>query len=293
MSVIHRMQPQKKVGFQTMVVGESGIQGTTINVAIGFRANETDYTHGTGGGGAMRIWVQGSSYTTNTFATILVPPTYVMGGGGLASLQANLRFFSNTGTQTTRGGSSQNTWLDLSTYPSWHLSKSTLGTGTWRFWMQLRDKASTKLISNVYGELQVQLAKTGTFTCPDPEMRIELADGSFVLAKELKVGMLVKAMHEKTKEWGSYKVTVAESSTNYKVKIVFTDGTEVKCSSKHRFFIDDTEMIRAMDMTKGYQIGGKEVEEVYIIGEGEVISIEVEDAHTYMMEGFLCHNGKP
>lgn len=292
MSMIHRSPPHKLVGFRTCAVLTQGNDSTEANCVFGFR----EYNSGSGkerGGHSIDHTgtVFPSNVLVNSYSTAWV---FLQNGGGMGSLQANVRPFSAVGT-ATRGGSATNTWIDLSTYPKWFIRK-TAGTGVtrWRMWLQLRDKASLKLISNVYLELISEIVSTSfTPTCPDPEMNIELADGTQIKARDLQVGMFVRAMHEHTREWGAYEVTVVESSDNEKVKIVFTDDSEVKCSANHRFFINEIDMIRAYDLTPGYKLGNKEVKDVFYIGTGEVIHIEVDQAHTYVMEGLLSHNLKP
>ena len=294
MSMMHRAAPHKLVRFKTCAILRQGNDSTEANAVFGFRrAAVDDGVSGTGRGGHVIDHV-GQVFESNTLALSSSPWAYLQNGGGIGSLQANVRPFSAVGT-ATRGGSATNTWIDLSTFPAWFIRK-TAGTGVtrWRMWIQLRDKASLKLISNVYLELISEIvATTVTPTCPDPEMRIELADGTQIKARDLQVGMFVRAMHEHTREWGAYEVTVVESADNEKVKIVFTDDSEVKCSANHRFFINEIDMIRAYDLTPGYKLGDREVKDVFYIGTGEVIHIEVDQAHTYVMEGLLSHNLKP
>jgi hypothetical protein len=208
-------------------------------------------------------------------------------GGGANNYQANARFFSQSGG--TLVGSSANTWIDCGADPWWGIYTTTTAVNI-RFWLQLREKNSLKLISNVYCECSAEYEYLG---CPDPSMRITLANGSTIRAGELKVGMKVLAVHETTKELGSYPITNIKIQQAIKFRIRFDDGKEIICSDLHRFYLEDGDtLIRACKLNVGMRLGKSTITAIDYVGAGEVVSFEVEDAHTYFMEGVLSHNFK-
>jgi len=129
--------------------------------------------------------------------------------------------------------------------------------------------------------------------CPDPSMQISLADGGEVAAGDLKVGDMVRTMHETTLKWGDYKVTHKEIVNQPKLEIVFNDGEKkVIVSESHRFWVNDSDWVYATDLKKGDDVSGWSVSSISTLGEGPVVKITVDDAHTYIMEGLFSHNIK-
>ena len=129
--------------------------------------------------------------------------------------------------------------------------------------------------------------------CPDPSMMIHLADGGEVAAGELKVGDMVRTVHEKTFEWGDYKVTHKEIVNQPKIEISLDNGKKkVIVSESHRFWTNDKDWVHTADLKKGDSLSGYIVSDMKVLGEGPVVKITVDDAHTYMMEGLFSHNIK-
>jgi len=129
--------------------------------------------------------------------------------------------------------------------------------------------------------------------CPDPSMMIHLADGDEVAAGELKVGDMVRTMHEKTLEWGDYKVTYKEIVNQPKIEVSLDGGSKkVIVSESHRFWVNEKDWVNTVDLKKGDSLSGYIVSDMKALGEGPVVKITVDDAHTYIMEGLFSHNIK-
>jgi hypothetical protein len=131
--------------------------------------------------------------------------------------------------------------------------------------------------------------------CPTPEMRILLADGRNIKAGDITVGTKITTVHEKTGEWGQYRVSYAGRMIQ-PILSVKIGGTSVKVSDSHKFLTENNGYVTISDLKIGSVIrtvtGLAKLESKNRIGEGEVVKIEVEEAHTYVMEGIISHNIK-
>jgi hypothetical protein len=128
-------------------------------------------------------------------------------------------------------------------------------------------------------------------TCPTPDMGILLMDGEFVNAGDLRPGMWVYTAHEHTGNWGNYPVTRVSREKADRVKITTNSGS-ISCSLNHKFKIDGG-WVEAKDVVVGQKLSGQQVVKIDPLGVGDVMSITVDDAHTYVCEGFLSHNKTP
>ena len=131
--------------------------------------------------------------------------------------------------------------------------------------------------------------------CPAPWVEILLADGGIVQAGDIKVGMEVYTRHETTNEWGVYPVTAVEMGEDERWEVVLDDGRIFVGTFNHRVHTgnDWTEIrnLKAGDklvQTDGYGI----VQYSKQLDRGAIVKITVDDAHTYISEGFLSHNVK-
>jgi len=132
--------------------------------------------------------------------------------------------------------------------------------------------------------------------CPDPSMLLLLADGSWIAAGDLQIGMMLRTQHEHTFEWGDFNVIGKSIMIQPKREVVFAaepENKKVIVSESHRFWVDNkTAWINTKDLEIGDVINGLIVKEINDVGEGPVVRITVDEAHTYIMEGFLSHNMK-
>ena len=135
----------------------------------------------------------------------------------------------------------------------------------------------------------------GSGVCPTPDMSILIAPNTWVMAGDLKVGDYVYTKHEHTGEWGSYQVTLANPATNTVSQTVI-GGKTLKVSSNHRFLTESMGFVPLSELWVGAKVqtidGIAEIESIEELGELPVIQIEVDQAHTYVIEDVVSHNRK-
>ena len=157
--------------------------------------------------------------------------------------------------------------------------------------------------------------------CPDPNMTVLMADGSYKKAGQLVVGDLVKTYHEKDLEKASKKslvlasggaekysqireqlessyakATLGEYKVEFvdiikdveKIKLTF-EGSEIICSLSHKFYVNDS-WKEAKELTAGDVVSGKKFISKENVENGDVVFITIKDAHTYICENLLSHN---
>ena len=131
--------------------------------------------------------------------------------------------------------------------------------------------------------------------CPTPDMTILLSDGSTKPAGELQVGDEVDTLHEDTLNRGNHKVTYVAIKQAPILELDFS-GTTIKCSTSHKFY-SNNEWVTSSDLVVGQKVSLLDGEVEFTgsteLGEGDVVKMTVEDAHTYICEGFLSHNKTP
>lgn len=132
---------------------------------------------------------------------------------------------------------------------------------------------------------------TDTTTCPSPNTPILLADGTEILAGDLKPGMLVRTSHEHTKVWGNYPVTEVRIVKDKRLCLVFDQG-RIICSPTHKFSTGDG-WKEAAKYRIGEVLQHKTVRVIEYLDDGDVVAITVDDAHTYVSNGLLSHNKTP
>jgi hypothetical protein len=144
-----------------------------------------------------------------------------------------------------------------------------------------------------YGDLNQECGTAPL--CPTPDMPILISPNSWVMAGDLKVGDYVYTKHETTGEWGSYQVTSANSGTNMVSRTVI-GGQELKVSSNHKFLTESMGFVPLSELWVGAKVqtvdGIAEIESIESIGIMEVIQIEVDQAHTYVIGEVVSHNRK-
>jgi len=133
--------------------------------------------------------------------------------------------------------------------------------------------------------------------CPDPNMPILMADGTEKRAGDVEVGDYVLTQHEKTFDWGKYKVVHVRIAKAEKYKLVFAHlsgneslNKEVIVSESHSFHVKNGNWKNTWKLEVGDIIDQYELISSEKIGVGDVVRIEVDDAHTYVCCGFLSHN---
>lgn len=126
-------------------------------------------------------------------------------------------------------------------------------------------------------------------SCPSPETPILLPDLKTIPAGELKVGMNVMARLENQLIWGGYPVTRVEIVKDQRLKFTFDYGTFI-CSPTHKFCHNDWQWREASSYSVGDEIQDHKILAIEPDGEGDVVVITVDEAHTYVAGPFLSHN---
>jgi len=129
--------------------------------------------------------------------------------------------------------------------------------------------------------------------CPAPWINITLADGGTVKAGDIKPGMIVYTRHETTGEWGNFPVTVVRNGKDNRWTILFESGIEFVGTFNHPVMVDDA-WVEIQHLKAGDKVvqpeGFAVVKSAKYFDHGPIVKIEVQDAHTYLTEGFLSHN---
>ena len=132
--------------------------------------------------------------------------------------------------------------------------------------------------------------------CPDPTTPILTSPTSSVPAGSLVVGDYIYTMHETTKEFGNFKVVMADIWQQPKLHFHFADNTEIIVSESHRFLLADDTWEKSIKVSVGTLLkgidGNKEVTSITSVGSGPVVKFEIESAHTYVSAGIISHNAK-
>jgi len=131
--------------------------------------------------------------------------------------------------------------------------------------------------------------------CPTPDMMIMIDHSKWMRAGDLRVGTEIYTIHDKTEEWGYYKISHAEIMIQPIVRVVIGDKT-VTVSDTHKFLTSDNVYVRITDIEIGKEIktvtGTLPLISKDRIDMGEIVKIEVEEAHTYVIDDIISHNLK-
>mgnify|MGYP000368398478 CR=1 FL=1 len=129
--------------------------------------------------------------------------------------------------------------------------------------------------------------------CPTPNMLIAISEHAWIKAGLLNVGDYVYTKHELTGEYGNYQVTHTERSIQ-PVLLVTVGNKTVEVSESHKFLTADGEYISISDLELGELIqtvdGDLPLISKEFIGDMEIVKLEIDQAHTYIVEGIHSHN---
>ena len=128
-------------------------------------------------------------------------------------------------------------------------------------------------------------------TCPSPDTPILLANGLEVRAGDLKVGDKVRTSHEKTGTWGNYPVSRVQIVRSPRLCLILDQGRFI-CSPSHKFSTG-SDWKEARDFRAGDTLQQRTILASVNLEDGDVVSITVDDAHTYVSQGLLSHNKTP
>jgi hypothetical protein len=141
-------------------------------------------------------------------------------------------------------------------------------------------------------------AAAETYQCVDPLTPVLIhEDGTTKPAGELTVGDQVYTMHEYTKMWGYYTITSHKEVIEPKVVVTFTDNTTLTASSSHKVYMGRDIWMQLFNLTPSQCVVShsgvlKEIQSIEHIDSGPVISMEIENAHTYVANDIISHNIK-
>ena len=131
--------------------------------------------------------------------------------------------------------------------------------------------------------------------CPTPDMLMMIEDG-WIKAGNLNIGDMVYTQHETTNKWGNYRINSMSFEIQPILNVTIGNKT-LKVSDSHKFLIENGEYVSINNINVGDKIqtidGLKELVSKENIGNDEVIRFEIEDAHTYVVEGVISHNKAP
>jgi hypothetical protein len=128
--------------------------------------------------------------------------------------------------------------------------------------------------------------------CPAPETPVLLPGGATTPAGLLAPDDYVWTLPEDGGGWGAFRVSHVSRSRSRRVRLVVRDGRELVVSPMHRVAVPGG-WAHVVDLAAGERLAdGGEVDRVEESGEGEVVRITVEGAHTYVAGGILSHNLK-
>lgn len=139
--------------------------------------------------------------------------------------------------------------------------------------------------------------------CPAPDTLVLMANaaldgpGGEIPAGEVQAGHdHVWTMHERTLQWGAYRVVSADRVEDQeRVELVTDDGRRLTASTRHRLFTSDAGWADLVSLAPNAPLVGLvhgDLEIVKTAASGPVIKFIIEDAHTLITEGLLSHNAK-
>jgi len=124
--------------------------------------------------------------------------------------------------------------------------------------------------------------------CPSPKEHIQLANNDWILAGELKVGDEVMTSKD------PQKVTRVERiEDSPRCEVLFEDSDSIVTSYSHPYFVNSKGFVEVGDLEKGDIIGDLVVKDKKPFAMGPVISLSVDKAETYMLQGGTKENPVP
>lgn len=142
-------------------------------------------------------------------------------------------------------------------------------------------------------------AQTRGYSCVDPNTTILIDEnGTTKLAGDLIVDSYIYTMHEITKQWGYYKILHHEIVGNQqKTLITFEDGTTLVTSNTHKVYMGRDIWRQVFELKIGDRLvshnsGMKAISSLQTVDNGNVVSMLIEHAHTYISNDIVSHNAK-
>ena len=146
-----------------------------------------------------------------------------------------------------------------------------------------------------YGSSYSSYSGAGGAGCPTPTMLIMISEHAWIKAGDLNVGDYVYTKHETTGVWGRYQVSHTERVLQPTLSVNIGDKL-VEVSDTHKFLLSTGEYVKISDIQEGTLIqtidGDLPLISKESIGDREVVKLEIDQAHTYVVEGIHSHNLK-
>lgn len=189
-------------------------------------------------------------------------------------------------------------WVDITPY---NLNPGTV-TAYSGFLNRYRLKAVGSLGTIIYSnvlEYEITSIDTGGGGtgggCPTLDMSLNVSETEFKKVSDLQVADFVYTKHEKTKEFGNYQIESITYSKQKIMKFVFENNLELKVSTSHKFETPTGEYVNALSFNEGESISyynlSLKIKQIELLKEEQTVAhIEVNDAHTYMINGVNSHN---
>ncbi len=132
-------------------------------------------------------------------------------------------------------------------------------------------------------------------TCLDPETPVLLESGEGRLG-DLVAGSRVRTIDPATERWGLHTVlAVSQHHAETRLRILLEDGRELVGTPRHRVRLESGDWSRLQDLERGVRLAGSKpgvVASSEPAGAGQVVSVTVSRAQTYVSAGILSHNIK-
>jgi len=125
-------------------------------------------------------------------------------------------------------------------------------------------------------------------SCPSPEEHIQLANNDWILAGEIKVGDEVITSEDPQKVTRVQRIEGAP-----RCEVLFEESNSIVTSYSHPYFVNSKGFVEVGDLKKGDIIGDLVVKDKKPFSDGPVISLSVDKAHTYMLQGGTEENPVP
>lgn len=129
--------------------------------------------------------------------------------------------------------------------------------------------------------------------CPAPEVPMLMADGTEKLAGDIKVGDMVWAWDEGNKRFAPREITSHKIGENLRMLIVLSNGRSGEFAVNHRFLTLAGTWVELRDLKMGDVLHGDiRVVRTEDRAKGPVVSMVVNELHTYVTLGVVSHNAK-
>jgi hypothetical protein len=129
--------------------------------------------------------------------------------------------------------------------------------------------------------------------CPSPDVPLEMADGSEKPAGEIVVGDLVTAWDEEKRILSPRRITYVKRGENVRMSLLLSNGKSGEFAVNHRFLTISNTWAELRDLKVGDILStGVSVLGTMLTGPGPVISMLVDELHTYVTLGVVSHNAK-